>query len=252
MFSLKGKIALVIGGKGKIGFEITCALSKQGAKVYVASRNISIKTDIMDIFNDLNIDVIKMDASKESDVDNVVKMIKKKSGDIDILVNSSAWRPVTNFMDDTIENWENSIRVNSSAIFIPLRTVGRKMALIGKGSIINVSSIYGISAPPMSIYEDCDFETEPDYPFLKAGCIGISKYFSSYFAEKNVRVNVVAPGGVANNQPTSFTQRYNERVPMKRMADAKDIVGAVVYLASDESSYVTGIVLPVDGGWTAV
>jgi NAD(P)-dependent dehydrogenase (short-subunit alcohol dehydrogenase family) len=252
MFSLKNKIALVIGGAGKIGFEISCAMAAQGAKVYVASRSVKLDSAISDIFSQLDIESIEMDASKEVDVNRAVEQIGLNYGAIDILVNSSAWRPLTKFMDDSIENWENSMKVNSSAIFVPLRIIGRQMAAKGNGSIINISSIYGICAPPMSIYEDCDFETEPDYPFLKAGCIGISKYFSSYFAQKSVRVNVIAPGGVSNNQPEAFTRRYNERVPMKRMATAKDIAGAAVFLASDESSYVTGIVLPVDGGWSAI
>lgn len=252
MFSLNNKNALIIGGKGKIGFEISCGLARQGAKVFVASRDIDMSHETEKIFNNLNIEVIQMDASKEDEVISVVDYINSVSGNIDILVNSSAWRPSRNFMEDSIEDWEMSIRVNSSAIFVPSRIIGKKMAKNNKGSIINISSIYGITAPPMSIYEDCDFETEPDYPFLKSGCIGLSRFFSSYFAKDNVRVNVVAPGGVFNDQPEGFTKKYNKMVPMNRMASAKDIVGAVLFLSSDASSYVTGIVLPVDGGWTSV
>ena len=96
-----------------------------------------------------------------------------------------------------------------------------------------------------------DFETEPDYPFIKGGVISFSKYLSSYYSKDNVRVNVIAPGGIFNKQPEGFTKRYNAMVPMKRMASAKDIVGASIFLASDASSYVTGVVIPVDGGWTA-
>ena len=252
MFSLKNKTALVIGGKGKIGLEISYGLSEYGAKVYVASRDIKLSRSIKSKFDNLGIEIMKMDASIEDDVNSVVEKIIKDTGNIDILVNSSAWRPQTNFMDDSIEDWEKSIKINSNAIFIPSRVIGRKMAVANGGSIINISSIYGITAPPMSIYEDCDFQTEPDYPFLKSGCIGLSKYLSSYFAKDNVRVNVIAPGGIFNNQPEGFTKRYNAMVPMKRMASAKDIAGASIFLASDASSYVTGVVIPVDGGWTAV
>ena len=252
MFSLKNKTALVIGGKGKIGLEVSCGLAEQGAKVIVASRNTKTSKDILSRFDALDIQIVKMDASIEAEVNNVIDKITENYGNITILVNCRAWRPHTNFINDSIENWENSIKVNGNAIFIPSRAIGRKMAREKGGSIINISSIYGISAPPMSIYKDCDFETEPDYPFLKSGCIGFSKYLSSYFAEDGVRVNVLAPGGVFNNQPESFTKRYNEMVPMKRMASAKDIVGAVVFLASDASSYITGVVIPIDGGWTAV
>ncbi|MBL6649575.1 MAG: SDR family oxidoreductase [Flavobacteriaceae bacterium] len=252
LFSVNNKVALVIGGRGKIGFEISCSLAKLGARVIVASRSVTKEQSISKSFKKSKIDDIVMDASNEEDVLKNVKLIEEKYGKIDILINSSSWRPMTKFMEDSIENWEESIKKNSSAFFIPSRIVGKKMAKINSGSIINISSIYGINAPPMSIYENCDFITEPDYPFLKAGCIGLSKYLSSYFAKNNVRVNVVAPGGVSNNQPIEFSNNYNNRVPMGRMANAEDIVGAVIFLASDASKYITGVVLPVDGGWTAV
>lgn len=252
MFSLKNKVALVIGGKGKIGLEISYSLAMQGANVIVASKSSQISDAVKKGFQKYNIKFIQMDASNEEDVLKVVNDICSEEGEIEILVNASAWRPLQKFMDDTIENWNKSVMINSSAIFIPSRIVGKRMALNKKGSVINISSIYGITAPQMQIYQDCDFETEPDYPFLKAGCIGLTKYFSSYFAKNNVRFNIVAPGGVSNNQPKEFTERYIERVPMNRMASAKDIAGAVVFLASDASSYITGVVLPIDGGWTAV
>ena len=104
----------------------------------------------------------------------------------------------------------------------------------------------------MHLYKDVNFITEPDYPYVKSGSIGLSKYLSSYYAAKNVRVNVIAPGGVFNNQPKEFLDKYNEIVPMGRMAEAQDIVGAAIFLASDASQYVTGIVLPVDGGWSSI
>ncbi len=252
MFSLKNKVALVVGGTGKIGFEISCALASQGAEVIVASRSGMVEQSKENKFKENKIKLIKMDASNEEQVQETVNQIYNNEGKIDILVNASAWRPLTKFMEDSVENWEKSIKSNSLAIFIPSRIIGKKMAEVKEGSIINISSIYGISGPPMSIYEDCDFETEPDYPFLKSGCIGFSKYLSSYFAKDNVRVNVIAPGGIFNNQPKGFTDRYEEMTPMKRMASASDIVGAVIYFSSDASSYVTGTVLPIDGGWTAV
>lgn len=252
MFSLKEKVALVIGGKGLIGKEVSLALANQGAKVIVASRSRARKKEDVAIFDNSNISAISLDASVESDVIKAVKEINVTYGYIDILVNCAAWRPSKEYMNDAPETWEESIKVNSSSLFFPSRVIGKEMAQRGKGSIINISSIYGIVSPPMSLYDDCDFQTEPDYPFLKAGAIGLTKYLSSYFAESNVRVNAIAPGGVANNQPKGFTNKYNSYVPMKRMANPDDIVGAVVFYASDESSYVTGTVLPVDGGWTAV
>ena len=252
MFSLSNKVALVIGGKGLIGAEVSIALAGQGAKVFVASRSQEIDKELESKFNKNKVNVISLDASVEAEVSSAVKDIISNHGHIDILVNCSAWRPSKEYMNDTPETWEESIKVNSSAMFFPSRIIGKEMAKKGSGSIINISSIYGIVSPPMSLYDNCDFQTEPDYPFLKAGSIGLTKYLSSYFAESNVRVNAIAPGGVANNQPTGFTDRYKYHVPMKRMASPADIVGAVFFYASDEYSYVTGTVLPVDGGWTAV
>lgn len=252
IFSLENKLALVLGGKGKIGFEISCALAESGATVVSASRSPLVDQGKIDRFRSLNVNATEFDAASETEVLRAVKNIENDFGSIDVLVNCTSMRPMKKFMEDSIENWEASIRTNSSALFVPSRIIGERMSSRKKGSIINISSIYGINAPPMHIYKDVDFITEPDYPFLKAGCIGFSKYLSSYYAKHNVRVNVVAPGGVSNNQPEGFTKRYNAAVPMGRMALAEDIVGAVIYLASDASSYVTGVVLPVDGGWSAI
>ena len=121
----------------------------------------------------------------------------------------------------------------------------------GFGSIVNISSIYGLGSPLKSLYHGSNLLTEPDYPFLKGGTIALTKYLASFFAEFNVRVNAIAPGGVFNNQPDSFVSNYNSRIPMGRMASGLDIANAVNYLLSDQSSYVTGVVLPVDGGWSA-
>jgi NAD(P)-dependent dehydrogenase (short-subunit alcohol dehydrogenase family) len=252
LFSVNNKVAIIIGGKGKIGFEISCALSELGAKVIVASRNKSKDRNIIEKFKSLKIEDLIIDAANEKDVKKAVLYVEKKYGAIDVLINCASWRPMTKFMDDSVENWERSIKQNSSALFVPSRIIGKIMAEKNFGSIINISSIYGINAPPMSIYENCDFITEPDYPYIKSGCIGFSKYLSSYFAKNNVRVNVVAPGGVSNNQSLEFTNNYNKIVPMGRMADVKDIVGVIIFLSSDASRYITGTVIPVDGGWTSI
>ena len=252
MFSLENKVALVIGGTGLLGSALSLALSRNGAKVFAASRNSQIDKDLSKKFSDGGIERISIDASEETSVISATNKIISSHGAINILVNCTSWRPMKKFMDDSIENWNASLKINSASIFLPCKIVGKHMTENGGGSIINISSIYGIGGPPMGIYENCDFETEPDYPFLKAGSIGFSKYLSSYFAKAKVRVNVVAPGGIFNNQPDGFRTKYEERTPMNRMADPEDIAGAVIFLASDASKYITGITLPVDGGWTAV
>ena len=107
-------------------------------------------------------------------------------------------------------------------------------------------------APDMNIYNGLDFETEPDYPFIKGGIISFSKYLSSYYAKSNVRVNCISPGGFFNNQPELFLKNYISKTPLGRMANHDDMKGIALFLASDASSYITGSTIPVDGGWTAI
>ena len=121
-----------------------------------------------------------------------------------------------------------------------------------RGSIINISSIYGMVAPDMNIYEESDFETEPDYPFIKGGIISFSKYLSSYYSKKKVRVNCILPGGFFNNQQEPFLSKYIAKTPLGRMANHDDMKGVALFLSSEVSSYITGSVIPVDGGWTAI
>jgi NAD(P)-dependent dehydrogenase (short-subunit alcohol dehydrogenase family) len=124
------------------------------------------------------------------------------------------------------------------------------MAKNGGGSIINVASIYGLVAPDQAIYKGTNIQTEPDYPYTKGGMIMFSKYLSTYLAKDKVRVNCVAPGGFFNNQGEPFLSQYIKKVPLRRMAYHNDLKGVAIFLASDASSYVTGTVIPVDGGWT--
>ncbi len=254
LFSLNGKVAVVIGGAGKIGLPISEALAESGATVYIASRSPESYKDAVKNFQKRNLDVhgIQLDFTNEKSVEDAIKYIDFNSKIPDILVNSACGRPMKRFMDDTIENWDLSMEINARGMFIVNRAFARVMAKQKKGSIINISSIYGVVAPDMSIYKGSDFETEPDYPFLKGGAIMLSKYFASYYAEKNVRFNVISPGGFYNNQPEPFFSKYIQKVPMKRMAYHDDMKGAVVFLASNASSYITGCNIPVDGGWTIV
>jgi NAD(P)-dependent dehydrogenase (short-subunit alcohol dehydrogenase family) len=254
LLSLKGKVAIVVGGAGKIGFPISEALAEAGAIVYIASRNQKSYKKAVEKLSKKGylVNGINLNMADENSAKNALNKIKNENKIPDILVNSACIRPMKKFMDDTIDNWDLSMQTNARGAFIVNRLFGNEMAKQHSGSIINISSIYGISAPDMAIYEGSNFETEPDYPFVKGGLIMLSKYFASYYAKKNVRVNVIAPGGLFNNQPEPFLTKYNNKVPMGRMAEEDDIKGPALFLASDLSSYVTGVVIPVDGGWTSI
>ena len=254
LFSLKGQCAVVVGGAGKIGFPMVEALAEAGAKVYIASRRrenylISVKKLQK---KGLDVEGITLDQSDEANVLEVLDQISNDFKAPDILINSGYSRPMKNYFDDTVDNWDKSMTINARGMFITCRAFGNVMAQQGKGSIINISSIYGIVAPDMSIYEGSNFEIEPDYPFIKGGIISFSKYLSSYYSNKNVRVNCISPGGFFNNQPEPFLTKYIAKTPLRRMATHDDMKGVALFLASDASSYITGSVITVDGGWTAL
>jgi NAD(P)-dependent dehydrogenase (short-subunit alcohol dehydrogenase family) len=135
--------------------------------------------------------------------------------------------------------------------FLCCQKVAEQMKLQGSGSIINFASIYGVVAPDFSIYEGTTMTMPVAYSAIKGGIIALSKYLATYYAKDNIRVNCVSPGGVFDNQADNFVEKYLAKTPLGRMGTPKDMVGAVLYLASDASLYVTGFNLIVDGGWTA-
>ena len=252
LFSLDGKCAVVIGGAGKIGFPMTEALAEAGAKVFIASTNKEnwSKSVLKLQSKGLDVEGLTMDQSNEDSVVNFIADVTKKFKVPDILINAGCIRPMQHFFHDSVENWDKSMSVNARGIFITCRAFGNEMAKQGMGSIINISSVYGMVAPDMNIYEGSNFETEPDYPFLKGGIISFTKYLASYFSKNNVRVNCISPGGFFDNQPEPFLTKYVNKTPLGRMASEEDFKGIIAYLASDMSKYVTGQNIKIDGGWT--
>lgn len=255
LFSLKGKCAVVVGGAGKIGFPISEALAEAGAQVCVVSTNeehyIAAAKKLQE--QGLSAEGFRMDQSDEASVKACLEKIKTKFKIPDILVNCGTERPMKKYFEDSVENWDRSMAVNARGLFLVCRMFGKDMQKQGSGSIINVSSIYGLVAPDPQLYEGTDMhQTEPDYPYNKGGMQMFSKYLASFFAKDKVRVNCIAPGGFFNNQPEPFLSRYIKKVPLGRMAYHDDLKGIAVFLASDASSYVTGTVIPVDGGLTII
>jgi len=254
LFSLNGQCAVVIGGAGKIGFPMAESLAEANAKVYIASRNKeNHQLAVQKLkLKGLNVKGIAIDQSDESSILHALETISGDFKTPDILINAGCSRPMQKFFDDTADNWDRSMEVNAKGLFLTCRAFGNAMAAQNSGSIINISSIYGLVAPDMSIYEEVDFETEPDYPFIKGGIISFSKYLSSFYSKKNVRVNCISPGGFFNDQDDAFLKKYIAKTPLGRMAYHDDMKGIALFLASKASSYITGSVIPVDGGWTAI
>ena len=251
LFDLTGQTAVVSGGAGKYGQPITEALAESGVTVIIASRSRDKCKEIAKKFTNKGLKVFgeHLDQSDESSAKRLISRIKKRFGIPQILVNNAVHRPMTKRYQDDVFKWDESMAVNARGLFIMCRIFGDTMAKRGKGSIINISSIYGVVAPDNKIYEGLAMGTEPDYPYTKGGMIAYTRYLASHYAKKGIRVNCISPGGLSTDSlPKSFFKRYCAKVLLGRMANYDDIKGAIVYLASDASSYVTGINLIVDGG----
>ncbi len=160
------------------------------------------------------------------------------------------------FENYPLEMWNKSWQVNVSGVFLCSQIFGTVMVEQRSGSIINIASTYGIVAPDQTIYKNENgeqtFYKSPSYPVTKSAVIGFTKFLASYWGNKNIRVNALSPGGVENNQDEFFKKNYTNKTPLNRMASKEDYKGAIVFLASDASSYMTGANLVVDGGWTAI
>jgi NAD(P)-dependent dehydrogenase (short-subunit alcohol dehydrogenase family) len=196
---------------------------------------------------------IKTDVSLPEDVNHFVEEVISSFGQIDILINNAAAQPPgmwSTFEDYPLELWNRVMAVNLTGQFLMAQRVGREMLKRQQGSIINVSSVYGVVGPDFRIYEGTDFNCPAVYSASKAGVLGLTRYLATYWGMKGIRVNSITPGGVFRGHKDPFLAQYSARVPMGRMADERELQGAVVYLASDSSSYVTGHNLVVDGGWT--
>ena len=245
MFSIKNKIIVVTGGEGLLGKQMISTFRENGA--------IAISVDIN--FEQQGVDDFVMDISSENSVNSVVDIIINKYNRIDGWVNNAY--PRTNdwsnkFENILLESWRKNVDMHMNGYFLCCKVVLEKMKKQGFGSLINMSSIYGLIGPDFTIYEGTEMTMPAAYSAIKGGLNNLTRYLASYYGKYQVRINTISPGGIYDNQPESFVNNYNNKVPLKRMGTPKDIVSAVFYLLTDESSYVTGHNLVVDGGWTII
>jgi NAD(P)-dependent dehydrogenase (short-subunit alcohol dehydrogenase family) len=265
LFSLKGKVALVTGACGLLGKNHCRALAAEGARVVVAD----ISAEQTSAFaKELGAEhlAVALDVTDINSIQNAKKKVLDTYGRLDILVNNAAINDrfedpslaaeQSKFENYPVSSWDASWKVNVSGVFLCSQILGDIMVQQGSGSIINVASTYGVVAPDQSIYKNEKgeqiFFKSPVYPVTKSAVIGFTKYLAAYWGNKNIRVNALSPGGVENSQDEFFIQNYSAKTLLGRMATPIDYQGAVVFLASDASSYMTGANLIVDGGWTAI
>jgi NAD(P)-dependent dehydrogenase (short-subunit alcohol dehydrogenase family) len=252
-FSLKDKVVVLTGGGGLYGRQLTTALAEAGATLVVASRNQVrlLEIALAQVQHGCSVTCEPLDQGDERSVLALRDKVLQHFGRVDGLVNNSVLRPMKG-LDSPVTAWEESLRVNATGVFLMTRAFGQVMQEKRGGSIVNIGSMMGMVGPSLEFYEGGDMGTPaPDYFFHKGGMINLTRYFASVFGTAGVRVNCVSPGGCFNHQPEPFLQRYNRRTMLGRMAGENDLGGAVVFLLSEASRYITGVNLPVDGGYSA-
>ena len=254
-FSLKGRKALVTGGAAGYGKCISEGLAEAGATTIIASRSEQKRQKVIQSLTDSGYDAHSyyLDQGQEESINKLHEQLVQRFGAMDILVNNAVLRPMKGYRAP-LDQWRESIEVNVTGMFHLTRLFAEDMIKQCRGSIINISSIFGMVAPTLWQYEGMGPAMEdspPDYWFHNAGVINLTRFLAARLGEHNIRVNAISPGGLFAGQGEPFLSRYCKNTFLGRMAGPDDIKGAIVFLASDASAYLTGINLPVDAGFTA-
>ena len=275
LFSLSGRVAIVTGGAGLLGAEFCQTLAGAGAHVIVSDLDGAGAARVAEAVQQDGGSALPLetDITDPEAVEEMVRTALREFGRLDILVNSAALDPKydldaltannevaaflvnpTSFEEYPLSAWRQALEVNLTGMFLCCQAAVKPMLTQGQGVIINLSSIYGLAAPDQRLYQRPGGVTQYKpvyYSVTKAGVLGLTQYLAAYYAGKNIRVNALTPGGVYNGQDSAFVQAYSARAVLGRMAEKNELNGALLFLASDASTYMTGANLVVDGGWTA-
>ena len=246
--NIENKKILIVGSGGLIGKAIIKKLKKKKVKIFTIEKN--TKKNYKNNF------YLKSDDAKNQI--NEFKKIISEIGKIDIFINCSYpknkyWKEQT-FLKSKYDHFGENLELHLNTYCFFSKLIAQKMKKNKiKGSIINIASIYGVVAQDKNIYINTEIEENISYAPIKSGIIGFTKLLASYYAKYQIRANTVSPGGIlSKNMSKNFLQNYKKRVPMKRLCQATEVADPIIFLASDSSSYITGINLLVDGGWTAI
>lgn len=266
-FNLKGNTVLVTGGGGLLGRQFALALAQAGADVMLADLAYEAAADQAEVIRaeGLSAEALAVDVIDPDSTRAMVEQTLARFGRLDVLINSAALDPkfdpqhqseqaANAFETYSLEAWRKALDVNLTGMFLASQAAVQPMLAQGKGVIINICSTYGINGPDQRIYirPDGTRSYKPVYySVTKAGVLGFTRYLAAYYAGKNIRVNALTPGGVYNEHDEVFVKAYSAKTILGRMANIDEMSAAMLFLASDASSYMTGSNLIVDGGWTA-
>ena len=265
LFAFNNKTAVVTGALGLLGKKHCEALAEAGANVVVADLDGEAAGTFADYLGEQHLG-LGLDVTDKSSVQEAAEQIIQRFGRVDILVNNAAIndrfenpamaKELSAFENYPLDAFQLSIDVNITGVFLCSQVFGSLMAAQGSGSIINIASTYGMVGPDQAIYCDDDgeqtFYKSAAYPVTKGAVLNFTRFLAAYWGRKGVRVNTLSPGGVEHHQEQFFVRNYSAKTLLGRMATAEDYQGALVFLASEASKYMTGANLVVDGGWTAI
>lgn len=260
-FSVAGKVAVVTGAAGQLGGEYVKTLLGAGASVAALDIKLDNPKGKLKEIDSKKLLLVEVDITKRQSIERALGSVVSHLGDPSILVNNAALDAPPNadeqdtgpFETYPEASWDMTIDVNLKGMLFCCQVIGGHMAKTGGGSIINIASIYGMLSPDQRIYEykEKPFFKPVSYSVSKAGVINLTRYLATYWAKKNVRVNTLTLAGVFNNQQEAFLENYTPKIPLGRMARQDEYNGAILFLASDAASYMTGANLVMDGGYSA-
>ena len=249
-YRLDDRVVYVTGGSGCIGNSVCAELNELGASV--VSLDSSPPKDSHDNHSEFSV----FDVTDTEYLEERVHELEETFGPAYGWVNCAYPRTEDWAKSDVAnmeaKSWSKNIELQMNCTCLLSGAVAAAMATRNEGSLVNVTSIYGMVGPDFRIYEDNSLMPPPAYAAIKGGLIGFTRYMASYYGGQNVRINAAAPGGVAAGQPTEFVEKYAERTPLRRMAEAYEVGAPIAFLVSPAAAYITGTILPIDGGWTAI
>lgn len=246
MNRLSNKVVIVTGGNGLLGKEFIRAIRAEGA----VCLNFDVNHEThLDQFS------IKCDITNSYSIVEAIKLVINNFGKIDGLVNNAYPRTAdwgSKFEDIDLDSWRNNVDWQLNSYFYLTQQVVFQMEKNKQSSIVNIGSMYGVVGPDFTVYDGTNMTMPAAYSAIKGGIVNFTRYLSSYLGPRQIRVNVVSPGGIFDNQNNNFVENYSRKVPLRRMGNPEDISPSVVFLLSDEAKYITGQNIIVDGGWTAI